>query len=398
MASFIAGVSGAGASTSATNYAPIGYPSQVTSFGATEATVARPIPVTTNLTNLYVGLLTAPGVGKSFAFTVMKNGSTTGLTVTISGTNTTATDTINTAAFTAADTISLQAVPTSTPTASGKVWWNVQSDAVGQPIFGSSNNSTSTLQYTGVMGRGDATVETRQQVIMPCAGTISNLYVVLSVAPAGVTAKIITLRVNGVASTLTTTVTGAATSNSDTIHSVSVAAGDLVSMEANVTGAPAASATRTSILFTPTNANDSVILGANNDDPSNSATQYNLPTTCESSWTGTETDAQMIIGAYTIKNFYARTNAASGAATNFAFTVDNNTVATALTVTCSNTAAIQSIVTDVPIVQGDKLSLKSVPTNTPTVSRINTGILIRPTSSPPPATITYMTYRPPFLS
>lgn len=386
------------ASTSATSYAPIGYPSQVGSFGATEATVARFMPTTTTISNLYILLGTAPGVGKSYAFTVMKNGSTTGVTVTISGASVTATDAVNTVSFTAGDTISLQAVPTGTPTASGRIWWNVQSSSAGQPIFGSANNTATTLTYDGIMGRGDSTTESRIQAVMPCAGTFSNLYAELGTAPGGVTTKVFTLRVNGAGSLLTTTITGAATSNSNTLTSVSVAAGDLVGIEVSVTGVPAASAGRHSLVFTPTNAGDSVLLSGNNDDPSNAATEYNLPTTCESSWTATEANAQIILGDYTLKNFYARTNVASGAAKNYAFTVDNNTVATALTVTCTNTTVIQSIAVDVPIVQGDKLSLKSVPTGTPTVSRINTGILVQGTTPPPPSgAITFITYMPPFL-
>jgi hypothetical protein len=66
-----------------------------------------------------------------------------------------------------------------------------------------------------------------QQVIRR-AGTIQNLFVHLETAPGGADTRTVTLRVNGVNTALTVTITGAAVSGNDVANEVAVVAGDLV--------------------------------------------------------------------------------------------------------------------------------------------------------------------------
>lgn len=75
---------------------------------------------------------------------------------------------------------------------------------------------------------------------VPYAGTIKNLYVIITAAPGGATTRTFTLRKNGGSQTVTVTIADPATTGSDTAHSFTVAAGDLIDVYHTVSGAPAA--------------------------------------------------------------------------------------------------------------------------------------------------------------
>lgn len=95
----------------------------------------------------------------------------------------------------------------------------------------SGNNNTDVLFGTaGNVGR----------MVVGRAGTIRNLYVKISAAPNGATkSRTFTIRINGTNTAVTTTITNAATSNVDNTNSVSVSAGDEVTIEATAANAPA---------------------------------------------------------------------------------------------------------------------------------------------------------------
>ena len=76
--------------------------------------------------------------------------------------------------------------------------------------------------------------------VMSSAGVISNVHLELGTAPGGTAQWTVTLMVNEVASALTFTITGTATTGSDTTHSVSFSAGDVLAWRAvNTVGTPA---------------------------------------------------------------------------------------------------------------------------------------------------------------
>lgn len=77
---------------------------------------------TMTLKNLYVNGATAPGAGKSYAYTIYKNGSSTALTCTIADTATTCNVTAD-VSIANDDSFSFQAVPTGTPTVPGTIRW-----------------------------------------------------------------------------------------------------------------------------------------------------------------------------------------------------------------------------------------------------------------------------------
>lgn len=67
----------------------------------------------------YMGLLVAPGAGKSWTFTIRKNMDSTPVVVTISGLDTTGNDTVNEALFADGDTVDVMVTPAGTPAATG---------------------------------------------------------------------------------------------------------------------------------------------------------------------------------------------------------------------------------------------------------------------------------------
>jgi hypothetical protein len=383
MSSVIFGYSD-GPSASATNFTIIGSSNTAVSWTTPESAAALPMPVTSTLSNLYVSLQVAPGTGKSLAFTVMKNGSPTSLTVTISDTSTTATDVINTASFTAADTISLKCVPTGTPTVSGRVAWNMQSSATGQPMFVNTQSSTTAATFGPIIGYGASTTESREVGIMPTGGTLSKLYVTVTAAPGVGNSKIFALRNGGVSQALTATISDANTSSNDTSNSATVAAGDRLAIQISVSGAPTTSTAKYSLLFTPTNPTEFVTVFGIDLTPSTSVTNFAPPISIGSNWDTTESTKYFIPGNYTMKKFYARTATASGAGNAYTFTIRNNAADSLLTTTCTNTTTIQSVTQDVVTNQGDVVTVSCVPSGTPTASRMNLGLLF----DSPPAPVT----------
>lgn len=102
--------------------------------------------------------------------------------------------------------------------------------------------------------------ETTRRTPMPIAGVFKNLLIKLTTAPGGATTWTFTLFLNGVATALTCGLTGAATTASDITHSVTIAAADLVSIEAKPSGGPAAAGNfYCSLLFTSTTTGDSFV-------------------------------------------------------------------------------------------------------------------------------------------
>jgi hypothetical protein len=74
--------------------------------------------------NLFINLSAAPSSGDSYAFTLRKNGVSTGLDCTITDLGTSCSDTGATVAYSAGDVMALQVVPTSNPD-SVTVNWSV---------------------------------------------------------------------------------------------------------------------------------------------------------------------------------------------------------------------------------------------------------------------------------
>jgi hypothetical protein len=93
-------------------------------------------------------------------------------------------------------------------------------------------------QFMGMFSSGSSATEGHVQQPMPVAGTLNNFYVRIDSALAATNSETYTVRKNAVDTALTCTITsvGGAVTCSDTTHSVSFAAGDLISIGTAHTG------------------------------------------------------------------------------------------------------------------------------------------------------------------
>lgn len=82
------------------------------------------------------------------------------------------------------------------------------------------------------------------KVLVPGASTLKlrNARGQVGVAPGGATADVFTLRVNGVATSIVVTISGASTTGADTTNTATVIGGDVVTVQGSKTGAPTGAA------------------------------------------------------------------------------------------------------------------------------------------------------------
>lgn len=328
-------------STSATNYAPISQHGSGNTWSATESAVYQPIPHDLTLDQLRIRSVNAPTTGKSYAFTVMKNGVATALTCTLSGSNTTASDLTDSVSFSAGDTISLQSVPSGTPASLGAVHWSIRQQAPGKfaAFTGTGNGQPAGTFYclpNSAQGNGIA-AESSLQVPSPLAGTLQNLYVVLDASPGTSKTWTFNLRVN--ASTgPTVAISGANTSGNDTSNTSAVSAGDLVSVQGVPTNSPNNIRAGIGYSVVPTTDGQSWMMLGWNTSPSSAVTNYNYPNG-RAAWSSAEDvqDSQYPAPAMTLQAMYVADSTAPGSGAHYTFTVNQGGSATALTVTVSNT-------------------------------------------------------------
>lgn len=212
------------------------------SWNAAETKVYSPVPAGGIFSNLYVVLVTAPGTGTSFTFTLMKNGVATALTTTVSDTATTGNDTSHAVSVSPSDTVSIQTTPANTPLSTVALHWGLSFAPTndGQSFFlygDQSSPSTTVVNYEQPLGRGATVWNATQttQIMRLQAGILGALYTLLTVAPGGATSYTIAVQKNAITSALSTAISGATTtgniatnvvaSNDDTFTLVSTPAG-----------------------------------------------------------------------------------------------------------------------------------------------------------------------------
>lgn len=175
-------------SASATNYiGPVGS----MSISSTENLRQVVAPMSGTVKNLFVVLAAAPASGKSYAFTMRKNGSNQITTCTVADTATTCNDTANRFTVVAGDLISISSAPTGTPTATtATVGWTFQSDTpqLYMLALNSANNtpSASVTSYVFLNGNGGGfdTTATNFQSYVGENFYIKGLYARAASAPA----------------------------------------------------------------------------------------------------------------------------------------------------------------------------------------------------------------------
>lgn len=237
--------------------------------------------------------------------------------------------------------------------------------------------STSVVNYIQLTGNrtGSATESAIQEVISS-AGVITNFLVKLDSAPGAAKQYVFTLRVNGVDSALTCTISGAAsTTGTDTSHSVNVSAGDLVSISCTPSGTPTSSLLSLSLQFTGNTANESLFLGSSST-LSTSATEYQAP---QGRLSGNSTTIETHLTAVSgnIKNLYVKLTVAPGGATSRTFTLYVNGVSTSLTCTVTGAATTANDTThSVAVTAGDTITLVSTLSGSPAAAILMHGMTL----------------------
>lgn len=209
-------------------------------------------PLGGTITALHIKLITAPSSGKSWAFSIYKNGTIqASSTVTIANTATTGSVTGLSIAVAAGDTLSLEAVPTGTPTGTGGLCWGVAftSTTDGEsPLCGSVRNAgfnaAANEAFTPMGNHAFSNTEARYTDVAPVAFTLRALRWEVTAAPgSGKTYDVIS-RNAGANGNLTLSIADAATTGSDLSNNDSIALAALFSYRMTTTGTPSGTTMR----------------------------------------------------------------------------------------------------------------------------------------------------------
>lgn len=326
------------------------------------------------------------GVGtQSVQVTMNVNGSASAITCTVSETATSCTDLTNTVSVAAGDKVEYAFTIVGTPAASsfyGVV--DFRSTTQGETLLGGGGSfttlSTTVTNYFSPMSvdstTGAGATETQFEILIPTAGTIKKLYIFLNAAPdtgVGTQSYIFTVRKNIANTTVTCTVSEAATTCSDLSNTFTVVAGDTITISsAPSLLAPTAAKVAAGMVFVP-NVDGEFILSLRDGAFNTNATltKFNRILGVVSNST-TETSTDQSMNAMQVHAFYVklRTAPENGAGTqSYTFTMDINTIASGQTCAISEAGTTCSITTSSDAVAvGDRLSISVVPATTPVVS------------------------------
>lgn len=210
----------------------------------TDANARMLCPTAGTIKKFYMWLDTAPGGATSRKFEIYKNNAATGVTMTISGASTTGNDTSNTVAVSAGDLISIKLTNTGAFPAGALGAWGFVLTATTDgdfPVFGGTNvdPNTAAARYAPLFLQASSDWDTSDVRFM-CGqtGTIKNLYVAMTTAPAAGKSWAVAVR-NNSSDVLTATVADAATTGNAS-GTVSVANYDNLSLGVTPTGTPTA--------------------------------------------------------------------------------------------------------------------------------------------------------------
>ena len=387
----VGGVGSSGTvSNSVTHYiSPV---TQDRASSTTEANVQALSPISATFGSLNIRLSGSPGSGKSFLFTLRKNGADTTLTCTVADTNTTCSDTTHTVSMAPGDVFSVSSVPSGTPTARSP-FISMVVDSASSTIasmystnsngVNMSNSATRYCSINALLGGGFSATESQANVVIPQSGTIKNLYVNLQAAPGAGKSYTFTVRKNGSDTVVTTgAVTGASTTTgNDTTHSVTVAAGDVVTISIVPSGTPTATTVQIAVEF-DSDKSSYFMLVANSISTTtdNTAARY-LPLT--GGWQGFQTSAANYANiqgpVYYIKRFFVNTPTApdnGGGTQQYTVALYNQTAGAATAASCVISEAQTACNYTLPLVSAAAQANNFIftPSGTPAVTTASVSI------------------------
>lgn len=323
-------------------------------------------PTEFTLTNFRIKLGAAPGVGKSYTYTIMKNGVATGLSIIVADSNKTgySSGVVN---YTTGDSIAISIVPTNTPgsptgTPFTGTQWCIEGNTTStenQPIFSRLGTSviSGTVYWSAPFNGGGGTSSTDNVSTIVTAGTISDLWVITSSAP-GVDVTY-TLQKNGVDTAVQFFVTSGSTVGRDNTHSVAVVDGDTLSLKVVASGSAVGVSVMTSIKFTPTNPGQN-IYNFNSVAALNNTPPVHLDPVGGSATASTSPDDKdaLLMGNVIISKMTISYGALGGATGSQSWSLTKNNLATAYNAVLSNTSTTASFTTPLQYLPGDTLGLQ----------------------------------------
>lgn len=338
--------------------------------------------------NLSVELSGVPG-SNAYTFTLMINGNPTALTCDVAADETTSTDTTHTVDVSAGDYVYLRSSysisPDNTPTAK----WSIQfeSDTANESLLLSCSAGLSTSNiFAPLMGglNSGETTESNVYQIIPTNGKIKNFYIRSNgVTPGAGKNYTYTLRVNGVDTALVNVLADDNTTSNDTVHEISVNAGDYVSISVVPSGSPSNNLKAAmGMTFVSSIEGEFLILGQSSDTPTNNRTEYNHLTTTSRANLWNSTEANVFQGGqaitdFVLKKFYVKQSAVSGAEKSWAYTIRGGGGSTDLSVAIagdSDTTGNDTTHTYAPMAYDD-LAIMAVPSGNPTAAKVYWGLV-----------------------
>jgi hypothetical protein len=301
------------------------------------------------ISKMRVFLAAAPGTDNSWELCVMKNAIATDLKVTISNSATTGDNTSDSVSFSAGDLISVRFTPTSSPTNTGANSYTVVLTTTdGKSIIigstGTSNMVNNAARFVSPFAAGTAGAAsvTYGQIQAATAGVLSNLYVSIGAAAGADKSYTFAVGLNGSDGDISVVISGdSQVLNSDTTHTTTIAAGDLVNMHITPTGTPTATTAQWAMVFTPTTAGESWHNYLNFNSIA-AGTTYYAPADGGGGLTITSETYFVRMPACTVKNLYPRMRVAPGSGNSVVFTARKNSADQTLTATIVDTATVAS--------------------------------------------------------
>lgn len=214
-----------------------------------EPNMNHPMPTATVITNLFVQVKVAPGGSATWTYTLRKNKVNTALTCTITGAETTCNDTSNPITFAAGDLADILIAPADSPSQQ-EIYLGLTAKPTTANEFllggvgGGMSNVDTQYNYllptfTGYLTPSAwSTTEANRQQLTSIAFTAKKLYIRLSESPGTSKSYTFTLMKNGVATDLTVTANSTNWTSVGDTTTVSVVAGDNLSLRQAPTNSP----------------------------------------------------------------------------------------------------------------------------------------------------------------
>lgn len=269
---------GAPASVSSASAENTGLVQSTSNWGAANS-CSTSMPVAGAFSKLYIVLETAPGAGKSYTYSMYINGAATALSVQISDSNTSGSDTSHSVSVAVGDTVSWEASPAGTPTApttllASCLFTPTTSGESFVPAF-APNVSASATNYCSLFSTSAwSTTENIASTIIPTGGVLDKFYARIAAGgPGSGKSYAFTVYKNGSPTSVTCTISDSGVVSSDLSHTISVAAGDTISIESVPSGTPSSRNLGFSFRWVPTVIGESFV-AVSGTAPSNSASAY----------------------------------------------------------------------------------------------------------------------------